>query len=388
MPAHSRFALSAIAGIVIALGTPAGLTSDSIDADGAAGQSSKETSATRWDLSDLPPYRPQNQLRGSLRILGSELKGAVELLADRFTGFHPEVRVSTSHIPSSEGGIAGLYLGVSDLAPMGDDAKITDLMPFYNTFGYLPTEISVATGGYEKRGSLFAWAIVVNAQNPLESISVGQIKRAFGGERTGGWEIIDHNYRFTARHALKRTDLIRHWGQLGLGGEYVGREIETFGYASPGFATSIQRHLMHWSRKWNPNFREFVEAKQTAPGPDGHAVSSERPLEDLESNRFAMGIAAIMHVRNYAGVKVLPVSWTDGSEAIRLTPENVADRRYPLIRDAYFYVNKPPGQPLAPIVREFLVFCLSRDGQETIARAGFYYPLPGDYVEAQLRKLD
>ena len=219
------------------------------------------------DVNAAAPYQPSADLKGSLRILGSELKGAVELLAERFVEFHPEVRVATSHIPSSEGGIAGLYLGVSDLAPMGDDAKITDLMPFYNTFGYLPTEISVATGGYEKRGSLFAWAIVVNADNPLESISVEEIKRVFGGQRTGGWEIIDNNYRFTAKHALTSAELIRYWGQLGLEGEHADREIETFGYASPGFATSIQRHLLHWSKKWNPNFREFVESKQTAPGP-------------------------------------------------------------------------------------------------------------------------
>ena len=57
-----------------------------------------------------------------------------------------------------EGAIAALYFNLSDVAPMGDDAKITDMMPFWNTYGYMPTEISVATGGYEKRGSLFAWA--------------------------------------------------------------------------------------------------------------------------------------------------------------------------------------------------------------------------------------
>ncbi|MCY3815721.1 MAG: hypothetical protein OXG59_05455 [Gammaproteobacteria bacterium] len=340
------------------------------------------------DVNAAAPYQPSADLKGSLRILGSELKGAVELLAERFVEFHPEVRVATSHIPSSEGGIAGLYLGVSDLAPMGDDAKITDLMPFYNTFGYLPTEISVATGGYEKRGSLFAWAIVVNADNPLESISVEEIKRVFGGQRTGGWEIIDNNYRFTAKHALTSAELIRYWGQLGLEGEHADREIETFGYASPGFATSIQRHLLHWSKKWNPNFREFVESKQTAPGPDGYAVSSERPLEELESNPYAMGIAAIMHVKNYRNVKVLPVSWTDRSEATVLTPENVGNRSYPLIRDAYFYANKPPGGSLPPIVRAFLKFCLSSEGQQIIAQAGYYYPLPKAYLEAQLQKLD
>ena len=42
---------------------------------------------------------------------------------------------------SSEGGMAGsAYCGISDVAPMGDDAKITDQMPFFNVFGYMPTE--------------------------------------------------------------------------------------------------------------------------------------------------------------------------------------------------------------------------------------------------------
>lgn len=335
-----------------------------------------------------PSYQAQTSLKGSLRILGSELKGSVNLLAEQFTQFHPDVRVATSHIPSSEGGIAGLYLGVSDLAPMGDDAKITDLMPFYNTFGYLPMEVSVATGGYEKRGSLFAWAVVVNRNNPLESISVDQIKHVFGGERTGGWEIDRNNYRFTAKHAVRREDLIRTWDQLGLTGDYKGREIETFGYASPGFATAIERHLFNWSKKWNPNFREYVEAKQTGAGEDGYAVASERPLEDLATNEFSIGIAALMHAKRYANVKILAVSHTDGSEPVALTPENVASRRYPLIRDAYIYVNKPPGRQLDPLVREFLRFCLSREGQETIAKAGYYYPLTREYLDEQLKKLD
>ena len=335
-----------------------------------------------------PSYQAQTSLKGRLRILGSELKGSVDLLAGQFTQFHPDVRVATSHIPSSEGGIAGLYLGVSDLAPMGDDAKITDLMPFYNTFGYLPLEVSVATGGYEKRGSLFAWAIVVNRNNPLESISVEQIKRVFGGERTGGWEIDGNNYKFSAKHAVRREDLIRTWDQLGLTGDYNGREIETFGYASPGFATAIERHLFNWSKKWNPNLREYVEAKQTGAGEDGYAVASELPLEDLEKDEFAIGISALMHVKRYANVKVLAVSHTDDSEPVTLTPENVANRRYPLIRDAYIYVNKLPGRQLDPIVREFLRFCLSREGQETIANAGYYYPLTREYLNEQLKKLD
>lgn len=338
------------------------------------------------DLSELPAYEPEATLKGSLRIVGSELKNSVELLAEGFTYFHPDVKVSTSHIPSSEGGIAGLYMGVSDVAPMGDDAKITDLMPYYNTFGFLPTEISVATGGYEKRGSLFAWAIAVNKDNPLDSISVDQLQRLFGAERTGGWEISDHNYKFTARHALARDQLIRTWDQLGLKGEYKGKEIETFGYAAPGFAIAIERSLFHWSKKWNANFREYVEEKQTTPDEQGYAVASERPLEDLETNKFAIGIVALMHAKHYPNLKILAVS-NDG-EPVALTPENVATRKYPLIRDAYFYVTKAPDRPLDPIVREFMRYCLSREGQESIVKAGYYYPLSLDYLLEQRAKLD
>ena len=155
-------------------------------------------------------------------------------------------------------------------------------MPFYNTSDTCPWRYRFATGGYEKRGSLFAWAIVVNRNNPLESISVEQIKHVFGGERTGGWEIDGNNYRFTARHAVNRKHLIRTWDPIGLTGDYKGREIETFGYASPGFATAIERHLFNWSKKWNPNFRGICGGKANR-GRGGRLRGCQRtPPGDLE----------------------------------------------------------------------------------------------------------
>lgn len=339
-------------------------------------------------LPGLPPYTPEFKVVGSLRIIGSELKNAVEQLAAGFQMFHPESKPSISRAPSSEGGIAGLYMFTSDVAPMGDDAKITDMMPFYNTFGYMPTEISVATGGYEKRGSLWAWAIVVNKDNPLDHISVEELKRVFGAERSGGWEMAENDYRFTSKYARTKDTNIRTWDQLGLTGEYAGREIETFGYAAPGFATAIERSWFHWSKKWNPNFMEYVEAKQTTPDEAGAKVASTVPLAQLATNRFAMGIAGLMHVKNYPHIKVLKISREPGGPAFALTPENVATRVYPLVRDAYFYVNKPPGQKLDPKVREFMRFVLSREGQEIIARVGYYYPLDAAYLKEQLKKLD
>ena len=340
------------------------------------------------DLSDLPAYKPEAKIVGAVRIWGSELKNAVPYLAEGFARFHPEARVTTSNIPSSEGGLAGLYTGIADVAPMGDDAKITDQMPFFNAFGYMPTEISVATGGYEKRGSLFAWAIVVNKNNPLNEISMDQLERTFGSERSGGWELRDHNFLYTAKLARGRETNIRAWEQLGLTGEFAGKEIQTFGYCAPGFAVAIERVLFAWSHKWNGNFMEYVETKQATADAQGFAVSSDRPLEMLSKNKFAIGIAALMHVKDYPDLKVLKVSPRGGGAAVALTPDNVANRTYPLIRDAYFYVNKAPGRPLDPRPREFMRFVLSREGQEIIAKVGYYYPLKADYLREQLKKLD
>lgn len=339
-------------------------------------------------LPDLPPYVPEVNVVGGLRIIGSELKNAVDQLAAGFMMFHPQSKPSTSHIPSSEGGIASLYLGLADVAPMGDDAKITDMMPFYNTFGYMPTEISVATGGHEKRGSLWAWAVVVSRDNPLEEISVEELVNLFGAERSGGWELVENDYRYTAKYARDKSSNIRTWDQLGLKGEYRGREIQTFGYVAPGFAIYFERNWFHWSKKWNPNFMEYVEYKQTSPGEEGAKVASTVPLEQLGRNKYAIGLAGLMHVKNYPDVKVLRISRVKGGKAIPLTAESVAKRQYPLIRDAYFYVNKAPGQPLDPKVREFMRFVLSREGQEIIARVGYYYPLDAAYLAEQRAKLD
>src|SRR5437867_12627248 len=126
------------------------------------------------DLNSIPSYKKEYDVVGGLRIAGSELKGSVDLLVEGFRKFQPDAKVSTNFMTSSEGALGMMIAGVSDVAPMGDDAKITDQMPFFNAFGYVPTEISIATGGYDKRGTLFAWAIIVNKSNPLARVSLDQ----------------------------------------------------------------------------------------------------------------------------------------------------------------------------------------------------------------------
>ena len=341
----------------------------------------------RRDLSDLPHYQVEYKVEGGFRIFGSELKGAVEALVEGFKKYHPDAVFSTNFMTSSEGAIAGLYTGVSDLAPAGDDAKITDLMPFYNTFRYQPTEISIATGGHEKRGTLWPAVIVVNKENPITKLTVDQLDRIFGSERTGGWELETKEF-YTAKYARGPETNIRKWGQLGLSGEWTDKEIQTYGYIAPGFTIYFQRRLLHWSDKWNPNYKQYVEAKEATPDEFGKAVASEHMLEELSKDKYGLGWAAQMHIKDYPNVKPLAIAAKEGGPYVPMTPETVSNRTYPLIRNAFVYLNRAPGKPIDAKVKEFLRFVLSREGQQIIADTDMYYPLTAAALKEQLKKLN
>ena len=51
--------------------------------------------------------------------------------------------------------------------------------------------------------------------------------------------------------------------------------------------------------------------------------------------------------------------------------EDVVSGKYPLARFLYLYVNKAPGKPLDPVVREFLKFIFSKEGQEIVIKDGY-----------------
>jgi phosphate transport system substrate-binding protein len=196
-------------------------------------------------LSALPSYKPETKVVGVVRVFGSFLKGNVELLEKGFLKFHPDAEFANSFFTSSEGAMAGLYAVRADIAPAGDDAKITDLMPFRNTFHYyLPLEVSIATSGYEARGTLWAFAVVVNKDNPTAKLSVDQLARIFGSERTGRWEIEDNDYRYTAKFARGPETNIRTWGDLGLTRDWAESRDPNVRLQRAGFRDLLRAELV------------------------------------------------------------------------------------------------------------------------------------------------
>jgi phosphate transport system substrate-binding protein len=65
----------------------------------------------------------------------------------------------------------------------------------------------------------------------------------------------------------------------------------------------------------------------------------------------------------------------------------VKSGKYPLNRFLYIYINKAPGKPLDPMVKEFVKLVLSKEGQEVVVKDG-YLPLPADIVKQELAKVE
>jgi phosphate transport system substrate-binding protein len=145
---------------------------------------------------------------------------------------------------------------------------------------------------------------------------------------------------------------------------------------------------MHWSDKWNPNYKQYVEAKEAPPDENGKAVASEHMLEELSKDKYGIGWAAQMHVKDYPNVRALAIAAKEGGPYVPMTAATVANRSYPLVRDAYVYINRAPGRPMDPKVREFLRFVFSREGQQIIADSDMYYALTPEELRKQLKKLD
>jgi len=82
---------------------------------------------------------------------------------------------------------------------------------------------------------------------------------------------------------------------------------------------------------------------------------------------------------------VLGLSAGPGQPPVALNEENLRAGRYPLDRFLLIYARRP----LDPLVREYLRFVLSPEGQGVIARGSLgYLPLNDAELAAERAKLD
>ena len=310
----------------------------------------------------VPHYVPELRgLTGTLNSVGSDTMDVVVFgWIQLFRKFHPNVRM-TMEARSSLTACPALISGAADIGPMARTPPYGDVVAFEKKFGYKPLLIRVGGGSYEKDNHSPTIAVYVNRSNPLERITLAQL---------------DAIYSASPRHGGQAA--ITTWSQLGLTGVWANRPVVAYAARRPnGIADAFQDRVLLAGP-----FKPTIHERANSP--------TERVLDSVVAavaeDADGIGYAGFAHATS--AVKALAVAETEAEPYVAGTLASVTDKSYPLARYVYIAINKAPGKPLPPGVREFLRLVLSREGQQVIADEGFFLPLPAAIVREELARLD
>ncbi|UJS19054.1 MAG: phosphate ABC transporter substrate-binding protein [Candidatus Jettenia sp.] len=293
---------------------------------------------------NIKTYAKVSGVSGSLNSIGSDtMNNLMTYWAEGFNHVYPNVKIQIEGKGSTTAPPA-LISGTAQIAPMSRAMKPTEIDAFEKKYGYKPTVIKTA---------LDAFAIYVNKDNPLGGLSLPQVDAIFSKTRKG-----------------KYKGDVRTWGQLGLTGEWSTRPISLYGRnsASGTYGYFKERAL------YKGDFKDSVKEQ---PG-------SASVVQGVTEDRYAIGYSGIGY--KTSGIRTVPLSFKEGEPYKEAGIENIMNGSYPLARFLYVYINKKPGQPLDPLVKEFVTFILSREGQEVVVKDG-YIPISASIVEEELKKL-
>ncbi|HEY7213932.1 MAG TPA: phosphate ABC transporter substrate-binding protein [Thermoanaerobaculia bacterium] len=290
----------------------------------------------------IPAYNKTSGVSGNLSSVGSDtLNNLMTLWAEGYKREYPNVRIQIEGKGSSTAP-PSLIQGTSQLGPMSRLMKAEEIDAFEKKYGYKPTPIRVAVDGL---------AVFVNKDNPIKGLTLQQVDGIFSkGHACGGKSI-------------------NNWGQAGVK-EWANQPISLYGRNSAsGTYGYFKEHAL-----CKGDYRDTVKEQ---PG-------SASVVQGVTEDKFAVGYSGVGY--KTSGVRAVPLAAKPGGELVEDTPENILSGRYPISRFLYVYVNKGPNKPLDPLVREFVKYVLSQQGQTAVVKDGFI-PLPGKIVQEELAKL-
>ena len=231
---------------------------------------------------------------------------------------------------------------------------------FVDKFGYEPLEIKVATGSVGSLGKTATSVILVDKDNPIDCLSLPQLDAVYSKTRKLGYKPVST------------------WGDLGATGEWASRPIHLYGLKPVNGIEQYFKAVAMDNGEYKDNI-EFVKGK-------GFTHAFTVAAEDMANKPGGLTYALLANVT--PNVKVVKVAPTEGGPCYAPTLENVYSHKYPFSRYVYIYVNKPPGKPLEPKVKEFLKLVLSQEGQQVVADERVFIPLQPEVVKEELKKLD
>jgi phosphate transport system substrate-binding protein len=306
----------------------------------------------------LPHYQPEVSVSGSLAgISGMDtVEAMMGAWNAAFKKFHPGADIT----------IAQKDVGPEEriaLGPRTDEVFHPDNLAYENAYGCEPFRVKICLATFALKSHVTAIGVFVNRENPLAKLSLAELDAIYSGERRRGYpaEIVT-------------------WGQLGLTGEWADRPVHPYGFYWRQDVTRIFRELAMLDAPFKDSYR--------VPGSDLMRRTPPLAAELVKTLAEDRGGIVFGNFNFFQDdrLKALALSDRDGVLG-QPVPGDMASARYPLQRFLYIYAYRAPGQALDPLVKEFLSFVLSREGQELVAK-DHYLPLPAAIAAAERAKLE
>ena len=311
---------------------------------------------------EIPPYRPATTLTGDLRITcETSAEPLMKLWVDGFAKFHPGLEIiakGTSPIASAPMVMSGAY----EIGFPARELWTSEEESFRKIRGHDATVVAVGLGAHRTIGLTPALGVFVNANNPIEKITLDQLDAIYSPARRRGG-----------------PKDIKTWGDLGLTGEWAARPIAAYSHRLPnGIDYFIQKIVTKGA--------DFKKAVIELPMRRGKLGPDDVVAEVAVQNPAAIGFGCFG--AQIPGMKSIALAENSTAPYYRGTLEDVKSLQYPLARPIYMVIDREPGVPLPPKITEFLSFVLSQEGQAAVATSDGWLPLPAAVAAAERAKLE
>jgi phosphate transport system substrate-binding protein len=252
-----------------------------------------------------------------ITVKGSDTMVALaQKWAEIYSTQHPDVKIQVTGGGSGVG-LAALESKQTDLANASRKIKAKEIEGCIKAFAARPKEYAVALDGL---------SVYVNAENPINELSLEQLSSIFTGK-------------------------VKNWKELG------GSDTPIVLYSrenSSGTYEFFREHVLKG--------QDFASSAQTLQGTAQIISAVTKDVKGIGYGGAGYG----------KGAKHLKVSKVAGEEAIEPSEENVLSGKYPISRSLYVYLNPAIDKDA---IKAYLQWIRSDDGQKVVKEMG-YFPLP------------
>lgn len=247
----------------------------------------------------------------TLTIKGSD---TMVILVQRWTEVFPDKQISFQVTGGGSGtGIAALINGTTDICASSRPMKPAEIAQLKEKYGSVPQEIRVARDGI---------SIYVNKDNPLQKLTMSQLKGIFTGK-------------------------IRNWKELG----------------------GADHSIILYSRENNSGTYEFFK-EHVLSKKDFHPIAQHMPgtsavVGAVAMDRWGIGYGGAAYT---IGVREVKVALDEKSIPYLPTEVNILSGTYPISRFLYFYVKEKPKAQM----KQFIDWVIGPGGQKVVNEVGYF----------------